>query len=264
MSYYYTTPDGRRLTQEEWNAERNRQIEEKIMAENRAQDEAARLVSELSEAYKKYAGFMASHPKLCQKVGDAEAQEHELYLKLRKNLERADNAPRCEKVREDGTMCGSPQMRGYAHCYAHERMFQVRPDKLQLPALDDANGIQLGIMMVQKALIDDEISEKKAGLLLYSLQIASSNAKWTTFTEKDKKVVTEMPVRPAVSTQQSVLSQGTTKNLPLINADENLPRIDADERGPKQAKRRNGRAGFLDPGSRDTAAERISHPQVIG
>jgi hypothetical protein len=72
---------------------------------------------------------------------------------------------------------------------------------------------------VQKALIDDEISEKKAGLLLYSLQMASSNLKHTTFTDSKKEVVTEMPVEPAVSTQQSALSQGKGKTLPLINGD---------------------------------------------
>jgi hypothetical protein len=49
--------------------------------------------------------------------------------------------------------------------------------------------------------------------------------------------VTEMPVRPAVSTQQSALSQGKGKTLPLINGDNSdqnhLPRIDADDQGSK-------------------------------
>ncbi len=92
-------------------------------------------------------------------------------------------------------------MKGYRYCYAHERMLQTQSQKLELPALEDANGIQMAIMRVQKALIDDEISEKKAGLLLYSLQMASSNLKHTTFTDSKKEVVTEMP-EAAVSTQQ--------------------------------------------------------------
>ncbi len=75
----------------------------------------------------------------------------------------------------------------------------MRSDKLELPALEDGNAVQMAIMRVQKALIDDEISEKKAGLLLYSLQMASSNLKNTTFTDSKKEVVTEMPVA-AVST----------------------------------------------------------------
>jgi hypothetical protein len=198
VSYYYDMPDGSRLSQEQFNDYKAKKIDAEIAAERKAQDEAARLVAELSEAYKACAGFMAKNPKLCKKVGDAEAQEHELYLKLRRNLERADSAPRCEKVREDGTVCGCPKMTGHSYCYAHERMLQARPRKLALPPLEDANGIQLAIMMVQKALIDDEISEKKAGLLLYSMQIAASNVKQTTFVnEEDKEVVTEMPEEPA-------------------------------------------------------------------
>jgi hypothetical protein len=204
VSYYFEMPDGNRLSQEQYNDYKAKKIDAEIAAEHQAQDEAARLVTELSEAYKACAGFMARNPKLCKKVGDAEAQEHELYLKLRKNLERADEAPRCEKVRDDGTVCSCPKMTGYRYCYAHERMLQARPRKLALPPLEDANGVQLAIMMVQKALIDDEISEKKAGLLLYSLQIAASNVSKTTFiSEYDKEVVTEMPPEePALSTQQ--------------------------------------------------------------
>jgi hypothetical protein len=98
-------------------------------------------------------------------------------------------------------------MKGYDYCYAHDRMRQVRPEKLALPPLEDANSVQLAIMMVQKALIDDEISEKKAGLLLYSIQIAGSNVAYTTFEETNKKVVTEMPEEPALSSQRLLVRQ---------------------------------------------------------
>jgi hypothetical protein len=203
VSYYYEMPDGSRLTQEQIDDYRAKKIDAEIAAERQAQDEAARLVAELSEAYKACAGFMKSHPKLARKVGGEEAQENDLYLKLRQNLERADSAPRCEKVHEDGTVCGCPQMKGYRYCYAHERMLQVRPRKLALPPLEDANAIQLAIMMVQKALIDDEISEKKAGLLLYSIQIAAGNVKYTTFADTDKEVVAEMPEEAALAVRQT-------------------------------------------------------------
>ena len=161
---------------------------------------------------------------------DAQAREHALYLRLRQNLERAAGAPRCEKVREDGTVCGSPQMKGYRYCYAHERMLAVRSSRLELPALEDANAVQMAIMRVQKALIDDEISEKKAGLLLYSLQMASNNLKHTTFTDSKKEVVTEMRESPSSPTSRVIGKQV----LPLINTDDTdktLPRINADGRG---------------------------------
>ncbi len=52
MSYYYTLPDGRQMSQEEFNDYRTKKIDAEIAAERQAQDEAARLVAELSEAYK--------------------------------------------------------------------------------------------------------------------------------------------------------------------------------------------------------------------
>jgi hypothetical protein len=98
-------------------------------------------------------------------------------------------------------------------------MLGMRSGRLELPPLEDANAVQMAIMRVQKALIDDEISEKKAGLLLYSLQMASSNLKYTTFTDSKKEVVTEMPESPMASTGQTASSRVIGKSLPLINAD---------------------------------------------
>src|SRR3954447_15041036 len=63
-------------------------------------------------------------------------------------------------------------------------------------------------MMVKKALINDEISEKKAGLLLYSIQIAAGNVKNTTFTDTDKTVLTEMPEEEAISAWPLAISEG--------------------------------------------------------
>ena len=46
-------------------------------------------------------------------------------------------------------------MKGYRYCYAHERVLQMQSERLELPGLEDANAIQMAIMRVQKALIDD-------------------------------------------------------------------------------------------------------------
>jgi hypothetical protein len=223
----YWTVNGKEYNEAEYAEFKKKQEEE----QGQAQIEVWRLINELGEAYKACSEFMEQHPEVPYKVMDAQAREHALYQKLRQNLERADTAPRCEKVREDGTVCGCPQMKGYRYCYAHERMLEMRSGRLELPPLEDANAVQMAIMRVQKALIDDEISEKKAGLLLYSLQMASSNLKNTTFTDSKKEVVREMP--------ESAGSRVIGKSLPLINADNSdqnhLPRINADERGLKPA-----------------------------
>jgi len=186
----YITIDGQEYTREEYEELRKREEEER----RSEQEEASRLVREAGEAFRRAQQFIQSRPQLVRQVGDADAVEHELFEKLRKNLDRADDAPRCEKVREDGTTCGSPRMNGHNYCYAHERMLQARARKLELPPLEDGNSIQMALMLVQRALIDDEISVKKAGLLLYSLQTAACNLKNTTFCEaEDEYLVTEMP-----------------------------------------------------------------------
>jgi hypothetical protein len=201
---------GKELSREEYDEYLKKDLEE----QQRTHEEIQRRINEVGEAFRACREFIEQHPEVHYNVKDAGAREHAVYQKLRQNLERADTAPRCEKVREDGTVCGSPQMKGYRYCYTHERMLQTQSQKLELPALDDANGIQMAIMRVQKALIDDEITEKKAGLLLYSLQMASSNLKHTTFASKDKKeVVTEMRESPTGS------SRVIGKSLPLMNAD---------------------------------------------
>jgi hypothetical protein len=128
-------------------------------------------------------------------------------------------------------------------------MLEARAEKLVLPALEDANAIQMAVMLVQRALIDDEISEKRAGLLLYSLQIAAANVNKTTFGQAaHEDLVTEMEDEEellgrheqAMEKQKKVEEIRKGKTLPRINTDntdhggggkQNLPRMGADERG---------------------------------
>jgi len=72
---------------------------------------------------------------------------------------------------------------------------------------------------------------------LYSLQMASSNLKNTTFTDSKKQVVTEMVESPRTPTSKNQV-------LPLINTDDTdlqkpLPRINADERGSGKRQRKS-------------------------
>jgi hypothetical protein len=67
-------------------------------------------------------------------------------------------------------------------------MAEARELMLMLPVVEDANAIQVGLMRIQKALIGGTISMKKAGLLLYSMQLAMTNVGQTTFGQaKDER-----------------------------------------------------------------------------
>jgi hypothetical protein len=91
--------------------------------------------------------------------------------------------PECRHIKTSGGKCGSPALRGKPYCYFHVRLKQraARPASpylaLELPALEDRGAIQIAISEVVTALADHRIEPKRAGILLYALQIASSNAR---------------------------------------------------------------------------------------
>jgi hypothetical protein len=181
MSYWII--DGRQMSNEEYEElERQKKLEKQ-----RAQEEAERLSRQLGAAYAALKEHLRQNPSEGQQITDERALDQEVYWNLKRNLQRADKAPRCVWVREDGTVCKSPRIKNDVHCYAHYQMRQARAEKLLLPALTDANAILMAVMRVQKAMIDDEISEKKAGLLLYSIQIAATSIGKTTFGQAKMK-----------------------------------------------------------------------------
>jgi hypothetical protein len=211
--------------------------------------EASALVKRVAEGYSALRSLMEQNPWLTQEM-DAEDREHKRAFdeKLQQGLRRANDAPRCRWVRQDGTSCGSPQMRNHIYCYAHRQMMEARALALRLPAAEDANSIQVGLMRIQKALIDDTISAKKAGLLLYSMQLAITNVGQTTFGKAaDDDLVTDtVEEKDAIQEETAVETPGPifTRDIPGLreyytsltaeDAEENknLPRTNTDERGP--------------------------------
>lgn len=150
----------------------------------------------------------ALEQKLMQKIGappewalkDEKIAWHRRQLAL---LEKADAAPRCEHVYSEGTTCRSPRMKEHKYCYAHARMLAVRPKKLRLQAMEDANSIMLNIMEIQRALVDEEISEKKAGLLLYAMQLGLLAVRGVTFRETEAdEMVQSLPAGQAAEDEE--------------------------------------------------------------
>ena len=104
---------------------------------------------------------------------------------------------RCQHIKTNGTQCGSPALRGEPFCHFHQewrpRQVQVYtvgynpPAAFHLPLLEDAGAIQLALTQVTELLLSDAIKPKIASLVLYALQIASSNL---------KRLKEERPKRP--------------------------------------------------------------------
>ena len=111
---------------------------------------------------------------------------------------------RCRHVKTNGTQCGSPALKGKELCYYHE---QNRPQPVELymdgerycdsqivlPVFEDAHSIQTVIRQLVQLMLTRRIERKDAGLLLYALQIASSNLKMM---QLEKAKPTQVVVEP--------------------------------------------------------------------
>jgi hypothetical protein len=232
--------NGNRISDDE-----NKEVMRRDFAQEQIRQEASALVKRVAEGYSALRSLMEQNPWLTQEMDAGDRERKRAFdEKLQQGLWRANDAPRCRWVRQDGTSCGSPQMRNHIYCYAHRQMMEARALALQLPKAEDANSIQMGLMRIQKALIDDTISTKKAGLLLYSMQLAMTNVGQTTFgkaadddlvtdTVEEKDAIQEETPGPIFTRDIPGLKEYYT-SLTAEDAEENknLPRINTDERGP--------------------------------
>ena len=81
-----------------------------------------------------------------------------------------------------GKKCHAAALRGTPYCYFHNSVHHVVKPKpelknapLKLPFLEDRSAIQLALAQIFDAFANARIDAKQAGLLLYGLQIASTN-----------------------------------------------------------------------------------------
>ncbi len=95
----------------------------------------------------------------------------------------------CRHIFTDGHRCGSPCLRGEDFCYYHHATRRPKlvgpahdpylnpPNETAfiLPLLEDHSSIQQAIGTVMHQLAINALDPRRAGLLLYALQIASGN-----------------------------------------------------------------------------------------
>jgi len=97
-----------------------------------------------------------------------------------------DSAKRfqCRHIFTDGRRCGSACLRHEEFCYYHHttrrpvenpRQRRSRRSTFDLPLPEDRSAIQSSIGQVLRRIASNEIDPRRAGLLLYGLQIASLN-----------------------------------------------------------------------------------------
>jgi hypothetical protein len=146
----------------------------------------------------------------------------------------------CRHIFTDGLRCGSFCLRGEEFCYYHHNSRRPVPiqelqhrklhrEEFRLPNLEDRSAIQAAISEVLQRIAANEIDPRRAGLLLYGLQIASLNLPKADPTAKPATMVEEVvldptfgPIAPRVENREEPKKKSVTEQL-LEELDREFP-----------------------------------------
>jgi hypothetical protein len=114
-------------------------------------------------AFHAYKQYLQTHPSAqwAPNAARAEYDEHKLFEEglrmvenqkrereetLRRNLEKARKAARCQHFYLNGDRCGAPRVRGKKLCHMHDRLEEAKTEMLALDLgpMEDADSIQMG------------------------------------------------------------------------------------------------------------------------
>jgi hypothetical protein len=166
--------------------------------------EEGRLCVDFYRAYTAYKEYLHQHARQWRPGNGncLEFEEHQVFEEMvytmgeyqkrreetdRRNLEKAKLAARCTHRRISGQYCGSPRMKGSKFCYAHDRLMAARTQDLELPPLEDANAIVLGLTKGLQAMIKGQMDLKSAGMYFYGMQIVASVMSRVKFGEAEER-----------------------------------------------------------------------------
>lgn len=101
----------------------------------------------------------------------------------------------CRHVKPSGIKCKSPALRSTPFCYFHSRLDRTRNPSItdaklpiQLPSLEDFNGIQIALHQILEALSNSRIDPRRASLFLRGLRIAADLAAKSPFVAPSESV----------------------------------------------------------------------------
>lgn len=199
-------PGKKTLIQRQWYREEDhdaamRQLKEEQQTERERErreewerSKSGQMCVELYEKFHAYRQYLHSYAP-SQFKDSLKFKEHRLFFRTlkwaerakserdetdRQNLEKAHLAEKCEHIHASGARCGSPKMNSSLLCYKHQRMEEARAIKLDLGTMEDPEAIHLGIMKLQRAVIDGALDGKQVTQLTNLMQIAAWNARTKT------------------------------------------------------------------------------------
>ena len=143
-------------------------------------------------------------------------------------------AARCQHIKVSGIQCGSPALRNKAFCFYHQQNRtlpiecyaeqEYSTGEIDLPPFEDAHSVQYVLRQVVQMVMQKRIERKTASLLLYALQIASSNL---------KRMELEKP-----QPEQVVVDPDTVSQTPMepTNHDQEASEVNASPQANRDAK----------------------------
>ena len=154
-------------------------------------------------------------------------------------------AARCRHIKVNGTQCGSPALRNKIFCFYHQKDrpcplpcysdIEYATGEITLPFFEDAHSIQAVIRQVVQMVLQKRLEQKTASLLLYALQIASSNLKRMELEKPQPEQVVidlEPVLDPQDAWQAPIARSGetageTSPSAPPTNHDQKVGEINA-------------------------------------
>ncbi len=159
-------------------------------------------------------------------------------------------AARCRHIKISGTQCGSPALRSKIFCFYHHKNrplpvpcysdIEYATGEIDLPFFEDAHSIQAVIRQVVQMVLQKRLERKTASLLLYALQIASSNLKRMELEKpQPEQVVTDLePVLDPHDAWQAPIARSaetageTSPSALPTNGDQNISEVIAGDLPP--------------------------------
>jgi hypothetical protein len=155
--------------------ERRLREREEQLRQQWADTEEGRAFQRLSKSFSACKRLVEENPEAEAQAEELDEENYDIYAKLKENLERANQAPRCCYPKSSGELCRAPKMKGQEYCCMHLAMTTAREKEFDLPPLDDPNAVQVAITQGARGLLKGTLDEKRAMRLAYYLQLAVTN-----------------------------------------------------------------------------------------
>jgi hypothetical protein len=161
--------------------ERRQREREEALRQQWADSEDGRAFRKLARSFATCKRLLSENPEAESEAQEKGARVYAVYAKLKENLARANQAPRCCYVKTGGELCKAPKVKGQEYCNMHLAMTKTKEDVFELPPLDDANAVQVAIAQGAQGLLKGTLDEKRAMRLAYYLQLAVTNVSRVNF-----------------------------------------------------------------------------------